>query len=558
MNTLLADFKKAIAEGLVSNSLTSCYRWATKRRKIPDVVSNELLFYNNRLHPWVPDLHDTQASYNYVMKAAQVGITEVAINRAFYLIDQMRRDVLYVLPTALTASDFSKARFNVALKNSPYLAGIFTDTNAVNLKQAGTNTLYIRGSRGDSNLVSIPVSELILDEVDRMDQKQVWLALERLSGQMKKCVWGISTPTIPKYGIHKLYLTGTQEHFIFKCPHCSKHTELVWPDCVEIIGETVGDKRCHESFLKCKECKHKLEQMDKPNYLGTGKWTVTANDPNPDIRTFYLNQLYSFTITAGDLVVAHFRGLGDEAAAKEFHNSKLGLPFIGEGAQVTDGQIDDAVRPWTSRDAVRPKRGRERLITMGVDQGKTSYWVICEWFVDRLSNDLNVAAKCKILAFGKFLDYDWKQLDDLMVEWQVMACVVDADPEINEARRFAKNYPGYVFLCRYRSGKVGKEIAISEEDTHAPIATVDRTNWMSASLGRFKTQRIEVPADITLEFREQLKAPVRTYEKDSHGNPVAVFVETGPDHFAHAYTYAEIALPLAASITTGEDVGKFL
>jgi hypothetical protein len=195
---------------------------------------------------------------------------------------------------------------------------------------------------------------------------------------------------------------------------------------------------------------------------------------------------------------------------------------------------------------------------MGVDQGKTSYWVVCEWFVDRFSNDLNVAARCKILAFGKFLDYDWKQLDELMVEWQVMACVVDADPEINEARRFAKNYPGFVYLCRYRSGKVGKEIAISEEDTHAPIATVDRTNWMSASLGRFKTHRVEVPADITLEFREQLKAPVRTYDKDTNGNPVAIYVETGPDHFAHAYTYSEIALPLAASITTGEAVGKFL
>ena len=69
------------------------------------------------------------------------------------------------------------------------LAEIFTDTNTVNLKQAGATTLYIRGSRGDSNLKSIPVSELFLDEVDEMDQKQIWLALERLSGQVHKHVW---------------------------------------------------------------------------------------------------------------------------------------------------------------------------------------------------------------------------------------------------------------------------------------------------------------------------------------------------------------------------------
>ena len=45
---------------------------------------------------------------------------------------------------------------------------------------------------------------------------------------------------MPKYGIHKLYLTSTQEHFYFQCPCCSRWTELTWPDCVEIIGETDG------------------------------------------------------------------------------------------------------------------------------------------------------------------------------------------------------------------------------------------------------------------------------------------------------------------------------
>ena len=89
-----------------------------------------------------------------------------------------------------------------------------------------------------------------------MDQKQIWLALERLSGQVHKHVWGISTPTIPNYGIHKLYKTSTQEHFVFQCPCCARWTEFVWPDCMEIIGEHVADVRCHESFLKCKECKN--------------------------------------------------------------------------------------------------------------------------------------------------------------------------------------------------------------------------------------------------------------------------------------------------------------
>ena len=141
------------------------------------------------------------------------------------MLDQLKRDVLYVMPTSLNASDFSKARFSGALNLSPYLKNMFTDTNTVGLKSTGVNSLYIRGSRGDSNLKSIPVSELILDEVDEMDQKAIWLALERLSGQVHKHVVAISTPTIPKYGIHKLFLSSTQEHFFFPCPCCGKKTE---------------------------------------------------------------------------------------------------------------------------------------------------------------------------------------------------------------------------------------------------------------------------------------------------------------------------------------------
>jgi hypothetical protein len=31
-------------------------------------------------------------------------------------------------------------------------------------------------------------------------------------------------------------------------------------------------------------------------------------------------------------------------------------------------------------------------------------------------------------------------------------------------------------------------------------------------------------------------------------------MNTGPDHFAHAFNYAEIALPLAAGIVSGGDL----
>ena len=280
-----------------------------------------------------------------------------------------------------------------------------------------------------------------MDELDEMDTHAVWLALERLSGQIEKHILAISTPTVPKYGIHKLYLTSTQEHFCFQCPHCGRRTELVWPDCVEIIGESVNDPRCQESFLKCKECKHKLDHEAKPEFLAGGKWQVT--EPNvsaEESRGFYINQLYSSTVTPGELVIAYHRGLGDEAANTEFHCSKLGVPFIGEGAQVTDEMIEACIKDTRSTTPAADRRRSPDNDGRGPGQDRVH---LGRGLVVRRhpGTDINAAAIGKLLWFGKFSGEEWGYLDELMREWQVLACVVDADPFTNDARRFAKKFP---------------------------------------------------------------------------------------------------------------------
>jgi len=552
---LLDEMTLTIADGLQSRSLTNCLRWAAKRRVMTGDFSGP---YSAKFHPWVKEMTNSKTPFNYAMKGAQLGITEILINLAFYALDQLHRDVLYVLPTSKNAGDFSKSRFTPALKNSPYLNSIFTDINSIELKQAGSNTLYIRGSRGNSNLKSIPVSVLLMDEVDEMSQRAIALALERLSGSLSKAVWGISTPTVPNFGIHKLYKESTQEHFVFKCPCCGRRTKLIWPDCVEIIGEHISDPRCAESFLKCKECGGRLEHQAKPDWLGSATWESTNHGGNPEIRGFgNLSQLYSFTVTPGELAVAHFKGFGDEASNVEFHNSKLGMPFIGDGAKIVDEDIDACIRDY-SKDDARP-RTADRVITMGVDQGKWNYVEIDEWFFDKYSSDLNVSARPKVLYEFKFHEEDWHFLDELMREWQIWACVIDADPQIMEARRFARRFPGSVWLCRFRRGVTAKEISEIDDGEGAPIIHADRANWFSAALGRFREpRRIELPRDVSHDYREHLKAPVRTYKRDENDNPQTTYVSTGPDHFALSRVYSEIALPFAASIQTGEDIQKFL
>lgn len=574
MNTdeKLDNLKLFLLDGLKNKTLTSCSRWAARRRIMGgDLGGNKP--YSDKYHPWCRGMHDSWSTYNYAMKGAQLGVTEVAVNRALYTIDRLKRNVLYVLPTGQAATDFSQARFGSALSLSPYLGSLFTNTNSVKIKQAGANTLYIRGSRGRGDLVSVDVSEMILDEVDRMDQDKIWLALERLSGQKtSKHVWGISTPTIPNVGIHKLYQGSTQEHFMFKCPSCRRHIELKWPESVVIVGEGVNDRRCHESYLQCYECKVKLEHEDKPNFLKDAYWESFDKSADPDVRGFHISQLYSFTVDPGNLVIAHMRGFGDELANIEFHNSKLGLPFIGDGAKVDEGMLKKCIGYHNKTDN-RPNDGR-RIITLGVDRGKWNYAEVCEYFIDEWTLDITANSTAKVLFEMRFHEEEFDiVMNQLMIEWQVRACVLDADPGPMQARQFARRFPGFVWLCRYRRGQTAKEISIDDQDDAAPMATVDRAAWLSASLGRFKaaTPRITLPQDVSKEYMDHIMSLVSTYIRDEpdrsskrksneiagEGQPLLDFVKTGPDHFAHARNYAEIALPLVAAQQMSMDITKF-
>ena len=102
------------------------------------ILENGLFFF----HPWLKDMHNSEAELNVGMKAAQVGFTETVLNVAFYNIDIKNRDVLYILPARTPdASDFSSARFDSALESSEHLEQLFSDRKNIGHKRAGSRNL---------------------------------------------------------------------------------------------------------------------------------------------------------------------------------------------------------------------------------------------------------------------------------------------------------------------------------------------------------------------------------------------------------------------------------
>lgn len=551
MTSLQAILVETIASGLLRRSITTCSRWAEKYRIMGRPIPGPWTF---KYHPWLREMHDSKAYKNVAQKAAQMGFTEWALNRTFFTIDVKRIDCLYVLPNKTPdASDFSSARFDAALELSPHLTTLFSDVRNVGHKRAGSTNLYVRGSRSRGGMKSIPVGHMTLDEFDEMDQAQVALAIERMSGQFEKSIDILSTPTLPDVKINGEFKQSTQQHFQFKCPSCSRWTELVYPDSFVLAATELTDPKIHESYYCCKECHAALPHETKFEWLEKGEWHNSVNG-DEDVRGWYIPQMYSSTISPAEFARSIIKAENDPTEETEFFNSKLGLPHIVKGAQVTDLDIQENIKDYSQQSHA------SGLVTMGVDVGNWLHVTIAEWNIKGApGKDVNTFAIPKVVKILKVRNFE--DLDVLMRDFQVHFCVVDKFPEQRKAKEFADRFFGYVKLCYYGRGQTSKSIAAKADDEDMVVdhqITVDRTSWLDVSLGRFKSRRILLPCDTPEEYKEHLKAQVRVYEKDSFGNPVGRYESIGPDHFGHANNYMEIALPFACQIVTGGDVESFL
>ena len=86
-------------------------------------------------------------------------------------------------------------------------------------------------------------------------------------------------------------------------------------------------------------------------------------------------------------------------------------------------------------------------------------------------------------------------------------------------------------------------------DEHTVSA--NRTTWLDVSQGRFRQGTIKLPADISQEFKDHVVAPIRVYKANKDGQDIGSYVNTQPDHLAHAGVYSEIALKVAHGLSSG-------
>lgn len=495
-------------------------------------------------HWWQEEIITCKDPESYVKKAAQMGVSEIELAHSVWFAEHCG-NVIYLFPTTTHIGEFSQARLQPVIDSCKHLQTLISDktpakisedlendvatkkkmVDRVSLKAVGDHFFYLRGSQTGAQLKSVDGDKLVIDEYDEMKQSNVPLAKARIDHSVYKIIHGMSTPTIPEFGIDREYLRGDQRRYFLKCHHCNEQQYLTWLD--NVIPEISTEDRL------CRKCHKPIDHVAK------GEWVPTYTDR--DVRSYHISQLYSSRVPT--LYLINFAK--DPRNEQELYNSKLGEAYVPEGGQLSRDLV-------LSRIGNYEKATSGYTCTMGVDIGRDIHYVI-----SHLSNASKI-----IKTAGTVRNFE--ELDYFMDQFGIVACVIDANPETRKAREFANRFKGRVWMAYYVNMKgYWKESTNDQKDL---LVHIERTTSLDYSLGRFKNGTVVIPGtrDSTgsytslpdeqyNSFPDQLCAPVRLIQKDPKGNDVAIYVEGAKaDHYAHANNYDDVAIEIMKVKTPGQ------
>ncbi len=132
------------------------------------------------------------------------------------------------------------------------------------------------------------------------------------------------------------------------------------------------------------------------------------------------------------------------------------------------------------------------------------------------------------------------ELDGLMSRYNVATCVIDAQPEVQAARAFARRHPGQVWLNYFVESQRGGYAWDWDEQ----IVRENRTEAMDASRQAIRERKVVLPrgGPVIQEFADHLAADVKQLiENEETGAQSYRYVKTGTNHYSLAFTYDCIA-----------------
>lgn len=459
-------------------------------------------------------------------KAAQIGVTVWVIITSIHGLrfGIYPNGIIHLFPTDGDALDISSTKVQPLLDINPNTIKPFVGkVDKLGVRQIGQGYYYMRGagqtrkindeSGSSSRGKSITADRLIFDEYDEMDMDMVELFKKRIYASKRKEEVYISTPTLPDYGIDKLYNDSNQCTWTIKCSRCGKHTclELEFPD---ILLETLDGR----VFRICRHCREPLSKHD----IASGQWVPLYPSRTKDLSMVWISSLGVPGRDPG--AIYKMLQSNDPIVLKNLYNSDLALPY----QQSEDSLSKADVYACCGLDVARMSSLKANA--MGVDVKSDVLHVV----VGYPKSDRS----WKILWFGRVEGFN--DLYDIAKRMNVRCAVIDYEPQTRKVREFRDGVNFTVYMIDYQERLKAQQ----KIDDKEGILTVRRTETMDKVVSVFKEQTIEIPRQSTelKVYTKEMTKSVKVLQEDKMtGSRRFVWKKVGEEHYFHATNYFLIA-----------------
>lgn len=457
-----------------------------------------------------------------IKKSAQTGASVWAMLLVLYLSLRARVQLAYYLPGKDYALEYSQNRFIRLVRenksihalmgdpDTPHLRRI-VDEGSASVRRLLWSIIYFTYIGGEVTTEGKPLDGLIFDEVQEMQPKDVQKTEERIGASQLKLIARLSTPNFEDGDIDFFYKRSDQREFHTRCA-CPEGVSLTsWfdpelgPLCID-RGNGANKSVPTVPFYFCPTCKTMLGPgggPDMENGMRVQEGDFIAHNPGavgvyggPAIGLHW-GQMLSPRITAG-MVLSKWDKRAD---TKDYFNRVVGRCYTDPKTQpVTEAHCVAAQRE-DLRWGPRPQKELDATF-LGIDQmGHDNRAVVLA----------KVGGRIQYLWLEVIQSGDpWKRCAQLMREYRITQCAVEANPNFNEAHRFSLSFPGRVYLVNYTDlseelvlwsdrMKDADNVARTENEARTPWwCRVDQYRMMSWALGRWSHGEVETPDVRTL------------------------------------------------------------
>lgn len=499
--------------------------------------------YSFKDHEYQLRILQSTAPEIVVRKCSQVGISEMSFRRALGLADIIDGfSTIYTLPTATFAADVCKTRIDPIIADSPRLkAKIHKTLDNASIKQIGSSFIYIKGTFGNNQAISVPADLIVSDELDFSDEEVVSNFNSRLTHSDYKWQFYLSTPTAKNVGIDKKF-KASRRHFNFVCcDHCGHFFQPDYYTHVKIPGYT-GDLRditannIHKldvdgATLLCPRC-----GMVPSLQVEHREWVCENTTERYAAEGFQVTPFDAPNIISIPYLI---RASTKYKRRADFDNFNLGLPCEDAESSVLPSDVDQMYAMGLL--------GSNGQRVLGMDMG-----IYCACMIGEVGYDGQLHIIHTELIHYSQVDTRYEQL---VREFRVTSAVIDSQPYVETVFRMQGRSPilwGSVYVTSKNLEPF--RIQDKEEDEFAGLLAVRQVNVnrniaLEALFKAIRDKEISIRADSNKEIIGIQLCDMRRI-KDTSARDVTdeSFIwkksAEGNDHFHHALLYTWVAAKL--------------